>query len=219
MTCGVTSLACSPPRGLFAFCCFAADLCRSFTQSANLEDLWLPWVKKLLIFANHCGLLPGFLLCIKHVKVGMPSVFKWIIRCFLDVSIPSSQSAVSNAPCTASVASPHTAAQPPPECLASIVQAASASIAAEPTPVLLSQSYLLPACAAVAGTSGSLLPLSRGISSQDFGAQAPALLASGTGLLLPSSLAMTSCSQGGPAIVASLFASTFVPPNTLLASS
>lgn len=57
----------------------------------------------------------------------------------LDVSIPSSQPAVSNTPAIASVPSLLSAAQLSLECLVSIVQVVRASITAEPTPLIVNQ--------------------------------------------------------------------------------
>ena len=72
-----------------------------------------------------------------------------------EVSVQSSQPAASSNPATSSVASPLTATQLSPECLAAIVQAVKASMTAEPTPVSLSQPSSLPTSVAVVGTSCS----------------------------------------------------------------
>ena len=135
-----------------------------------------------------------------------------------DVSVQSSQPATSAIPAIASVASPLTAAQLSPVCLAAIVQAVRASIAAE-TPGSLSQSSSLPASVAVVGSSCSSLPVLGGVPGQDLGAQASALLASATGFSLQSPLASASSSQGRPAFVVPSFVSTFAPPTPSLASS
>ena len=99
-----------------------------------------------------------------------------------------------------------------------IVQAVRTSIAAESTPVSLSQSSSLPASIAVVGMSCSLLPVPEGVPGQDLCSQATALLASGIGFSLQSSLASTSSSQG-IAFVFPSFISTFAPPNPMLVLS
>ena len=136
-----------------------------------------------------------------------------------DVSLQSSHPATSVNSAVTSVASSLTAAQLSPDCLAAIVQAVRASIAAEGPHVSLSQLSSSPASVAVAGASCSSLPVPGGVPGLDLGAQASALLASGTGFSQPPSLASTSCSQGRPAFVVPSFISTFAPPNPSLASS
>ena len=131
----------------------------------------------------------------------------------------SSQPAASSNPAISSVASPLTATQLSPECLAAIVQAVKASMAAEPTPASLSQPSSLPISVAVVGTSVPSLPMLGGVPGQDLGSHASALLASGTGFTLQSSLASSSSSQGRPAFVVPSFVSTFAPPNSSLPSS
>ena len=122
-----------------------------------------------------------------------------------DVSVQSSHPATSINSAVTSVASPLTAAQLSPDCLAAIVQVVRASIAAEGPHVLLSQSSSSPASVAVAGASCSSLPVPGGVPGLDLGAQASALLASGTGFSQPPSLSSTSCSQGRPAFVVPSF--------------
>ena len=107
-----------------------------------------------------------------------------------DVSVQSWQPTTSAIPAIASVASPLTAAQLSPDCLAAIVQAVRASIAVE-APASLLQSSLLPASVAVVRSSCSSLPVLGGVPGQDLGAQASTLLASGTGFSLQSLLAST----------------------------
>ena len=136
-----------------------------------------------------------------------------------EVSVQSSQPAASSNPATSSVASPLTATQLSPECLAAIVQVVKASMAAEPTPVSLSQPSSLPTSVAVVGTSCSSPPVLGGVPGQDLESHASAFLASGTGFTLQSSLASSSSSQGRPAFVVPSFVSTFAPPNPSLASS
>ena len=128
-----------------------------------------------------------------------------------DVSAQSSQPATSSIPAVTSVASPLSAAQLSPDCLAAIVQAVRASIAAKTPPGSLSQWSSLPASVAVVGTSCSSPPVLGGVPGQDLGAQASALLASGTGFSLQSPLASTSSSRGRPAFVAPSFISMFAP--------
>ena len=109
-----------------------------------------------------------------------------------DVSFQSSQPASSIHSAVTSVASPLTADQLSPDCLAAIPQAVRASsIAAKGPRVSLSQSSSLPLSVAVAGTSCSSLPVLGGVPGLDLGDQASVLLASGTGFLLPPSLAST----------------------------
>ena len=128
-----------------------------------------------------------------------------------EVSVQSSHPAASSNPAISSVASPLTAAQLSPDCLAAIVQAVKASMAAEPSPVSLSQPSSLPASVAVVGTSCPSLPVPGGVPGQDLGSQASALLASWTVFALQSSLASSSSSQGRPAFVVPSFVSTFAP--------
>ena len=61
-----------------------------------------------------------------------------------EVSVQSLQPAASSNPTISSMASPFTATQLSPDCLTAIVQGVKASLAAKPTPVLLSQPSSLP---------------------------------------------------------------------------
>ena len=79
-----------------------------------------------------------------------------------DVSTQSSQPATSSIPAVTSVASPLSASQLSPDCLAAIVQAVRASFAAEAPPGSLSQSSSLPVSVAVVGTSCSSPPVPGG---------------------------------------------------------
>ena len=87
-----------------------------------------------------------------------------------DVSVQSSHPATSINSAVTSVASLLTAAQLSPDCLAAIVQAVRASIAAEGPHVSLSQSSSSPASVAVAGASCSLLSVPGGVPGLDLGA-------------------------------------------------
>ena len=115
-----------------------------------------------------------------------------------DVSVQSSQPATVINSAVTSVASPLTAAQLSPDCLAAIVQAVRASIATEGPHVSLLQSSSLPTSVAVAGMSCSSLPVLGGVPGLDLGVQVSALQASGVGFSPPPSPVSTLSSQNHP---------------------
>ena len=202
---------CSTPRGMHSLHVTSADLCRSFAFRADLGRSLAADKLAKLTFCESLRILAMRRSTRNSQDAGLfPAVALAVLP---DVSVQSSQPATSAIPAIASVASPLTAAQLSPDCLAAIVQAVRASIVAE-APGSLSQSSPLPASVAVVRSSCSSLPVLGGVPGQDLGAQALSLLASGTGFSLQSPLASASSSQGRPAFVVPSFVSTFAPPNS-----